>query len=210
LVSIFFENHLFGQILSEKIAKLKDIERALQKVHLNIATYSEISLIISGLRDTGSIQEELRKISIASKDDKANRILARIIAKIGQGTSDLVESYQNLFMDPQRESGINGGIGQGMCSKIDQLHKQLIELNEKKRERADKLYGVLGSDILYKEVKCTLAFDARMGPVVELGRLSSKRLDKIHQIIENDKFLSLSNISNRLDTLKFEDKVLRH
>jgi DNA mismatch repair ATPase MutS len=183
LLELFYNDAYLSEIMSDHLGNVKDIEKALQRMHIQSNGGIDLLIILESLQHIQKLKLKLISLSLQEQDMSLKEKLNQVAEKLGD-FSNLLSNYNGLFkVEKLAEIGKISVdiINQGFCSKIDLARESLKEVQCLINERESELSNLFGKIFGYVEKKCTLNFDSRLGPVVEI----TKGVDKTNARIEN-------------------------
>jgi DNA mismatch repair protein MutS len=200
LLESFYENIDLSERMSHLLNECKDVERSLQRIHLQSAGPADLYNIISTIISVQSIKEHLHNLILASRTVEQKSALNILLSKLGNLES-LSGTYHSLFDSNRKlENGKlsrMGTIQSGYSKELDQLRHRYDLLIDSREERLSQLCKLFA-------IKCSFAHDPNSGPLVEIGKVSEKTLQKVNQIIHSDPDLSITTMK-RSSGFKFKD-----
>lgn len=202
LLQIFHDDQYYAEMINSELKRCKDIERALQRIHLKTGVPGDLNQIIITVKQVEIIKAHLANLSESLQNSNFKSAMNKLLSKLGS-LNHLIEKYGNLFKgetDSDIESPFSIGTFQpGFSKELDKSRKIHGNLLKDKQRRAENLSRLF-------EIKCNLINDKRNGPVVEIGASSQKTTERIQKLIKkHDDFEPC--VSGRLTGVKFKDHV---
>ena len=147
LISIFYENPLFAEVLSKKIQCFRDIERILQRIQASKTNAGELALFFHCLK----LAVDGKKLLVDFGNEYGqNRFLTEIATILGFSEVDLLPKYSNIFSSGQGTFDSSlvpvGSITHGYSSTLDKLqglHRELTKKVEQRSNDLQKLFGCI-------------------------------------------------------------------
>jgi DNA mismatch repair protein MutS len=196
LIELFYDNQNIAQMIQTELSKMKDVERALQKIHLQSGGPSEVSNIVESISHFEKVLTLIREFN-GITSSKFTKWLPQ------KSLYHLYEKYGSLFdANGKLESGKIAGFGtvrSGYCTELDEHREKHSVFEGKRIERMVYLSNLFG-------VKCNLVFDPTSGPVVEVGKVSDKTIARIQEIAKNNSELEFI-MSRKASAYRFKDKT---
>lgn len=210
LIDAFYKDHHLCASLVDLLGKCKDLERALQRIHFGTGAPSDLFNVVSTINTCTEIKKLLRERFDNTTDEQLVPInaLREIMGKLGD-FEQLCISLGNLLSEDRMTSNSlsTGVINTGICTDLDRERAVYEELLLKREKRASELMEIFSKYLkLTLELKCSLVFDARIGPIIDLGKPVEKTAERIDSLIAN--LTEIDYVSHRRNgTIKLKDEV---
>lgn len=200
LIDVFHSDKYLLHTIIDLLSECKDVERSLQRIHLETGAPSDLVNIVHTLNLSDRLKKELVKKTQLLSSESSKRALNIIISKI----HDLPEIYAlektiKESASSSNKQSILGIIETGVSKELDgerEVYENLLADQESRTRDLTALF----------KLKCNLVVDSRLGPIVEIGKTADKTVDRIKEVVNASETLSpLSN--NRSASSKIKDEV---
>lgn len=191
------------------LADCKDVERALQRIHLGKGGPGDYMNIMTTLRVASQIVSLLRnkansfqKLNISPMQcDSMNELLEKLAA-----SAELLEACDEIFdekiQDLQKITDLDA-IKEGISAVLDEkreYYRSLLDRQEALRNHYKVKYA-LG------DKECNLTVEPKLGPLVAIPRLDAVSRQKVRLQIRDDYGAELVERSSTSPTIRFSHVV---
>ena len=161
LVQLFYDDSHLRMDIRDGLGQVKDLERALQRLHCQTGSPNDFLNIISTLQAVAQIKTQLMD-KLKHIDNDAS-VLQDAIENLGS-FEELI-SKSTLVLDYERRMDEPGFIRSGVCTHLDALRSQKDAMLSQKADMVQHLIQATGI------AELSLGVDTKYGPIVDFVRL---------------------------------------